>query len=39
MAAPALGQLGVEQLVAQGVAEGILKPRTRTEVARMAVDG
>lgn len=29
----------VEELVAQGVADGILKPRSREEVARMAVGG
>lgn len=29
----------VEKLVAQGVADGVLKPRTRAEVARMAVGG
>lgn len=29
----------VEALVAQGVADGVLKPRTRAEVARMAVGG
>ena len=29
----------VERLVAQGVADGLLRPRTRTEVARLAVGG
>jgi amino-acid N-acetyltransferase len=29
----------VEALVAQGVADGVLKPRTRAEIARMAVGG
>lgn len=29
----------VERLVAQGVADGVLKPRSRTEVARTAVTG
>jgi len=29
----------VERLVAQGTADGLLRPRTRTEVARLAVDG
>lgn len=41
----ALGQLrvddlpAVERLVAQGTADGLLRPRTRTEVARLAVGG
>ncbi|MGN6693920.1 MAG: GNAT family N-acetyltransferase, partial [Aquihabitans sp.] len=29
----------VERLVAQGTADGLLRPRTRTEVARLAVGG
>jgi amino-acid N-acetyltransferase len=29
----------VERLVAQGVADGVLKPRSRAEIARMAVGG
>jgi amino-acid N-acetyltransferase len=29
----------VERLVAQGIADGLLRPRTRLEVARLAVDG
>lgn len=29
----------VERLVAQGTADGLLRPRTRTEVARLAVSG
>jgi amino-acid N-acetyltransferase len=29
----------VERLVAQGVADGLLRPRTRHEIARLAVDG
>jgi amino-acid N-acetyltransferase len=41
----ALGRLrvddlpAVERLVAQGTADGLLRPRTRTEVARLAVGG
>lgn len=41
----ALGKLrvddlpAVERLVAQGTADGLLRPRTRTEVARLAVGG
>jgi amino-acid N-acetyltransferase len=29
----------VERLVAQGVADGLLRPRTRHEIARLAIDG